>query len=119
MNKRMSKLEFARYLRQTSPVSEMSLWQMLRSRRCGKAKFRRQHPLGIYFADFYCEEHKLVIELDGAHHLTEEQKRYDQMRDASMNSQGIRVMRFTGKQVEMDPISVCEMIEEAIRKCSP
>ena len=88
----MEPIEFARHLRQASTSCEEWLWQLLRNRqRCGK-KCRRQHPLGIYTADFYCVEAKLDVEVDGSPHDTVEGKRKDEARDAWMRSQGIEVL---------------------------
>jgi very-short-patch-repair endonuclease len=109
-------IEFARYLRQAATSSEALLWQLLRNRqRCGMM-FRRQHPLGIYTADFYCAEAKLDVEIDGAPHDTIEGKRKDEVRDSWMRSQGIEVLRFGGWQVETDTRQVLECIDEALRK---
>jgi very-short-patch-repair endonuclease len=85
----MEPIAFARNLRQRSRSYEQLLWQLLRNRqRCGM-KFRRQHPLGVYTADFYCAEAKLVVEVDGSPHQTIEGKRKDKARDAWMRSQGM------------------------------
>ena len=95
-------------------VSEELLWQLLRNRqRCGK-KFRRQHPLGVYTADFYCAEAQLVVEVDGSPHQTAEGKRKDQIRDAWMHSQGIEVLRFSGWQVEFETQQVLQCIDQAL-----
>jgi very-short-patch-repair endonuclease len=89
----MEPIDFARHLRQAATSYEELLWQLLRNRqRCGK-KFRRQHPLGIYTADFYCAEAKLDVEASGSPHDTVEGKRKDEARDAWMRSQGIEVLR--------------------------
>ena len=65
-------IDFARRLRRTATSSEALLWQLLRGGgRTGK-KFRRQHPLGLYTADFFCAEAKLLVEIDGAPHETDE-----------------------------------------------
>ena len=107
-------IEFARHLRQTATSSEEYLWQLLRNRaRCGK-KFRRQHPLGIYTADFYCAEAKLAIEIDGSPHATSEGKQKDEARDAWMRSQGIEVLRIGGWQVEFETGQVLERIDEVL-----
>ena len=108
---RKDPIEFARRLRKTTNSSEGYLWQLLRNRqRCGM-KFRRQHPLGPYTADFYCLEAKLVVELDGEPHCTPEGKRKDEARDAWMRSQGIEVLRVGGWQAENDAQRVLEMID--------
>jgi very-short-patch-repair endonuclease len=115
----LNPIEFARRLRQTRTSSEDWLWQYLRNRqRCGK-KFRRQHPLGIYFADFYCVEARLAIEVDGDPHLTPAGKLRDAERDAWMHRQGIEVLRFGGFQVENETLQVLETIDQALRRLCP
>ena len=112
---RMEPIDFARNLRQRSTSYEALLWQFLRNRqRCHK-KFRRQHPLGIYTADFYCVEAKLDIEIDGSPHDTIEGQRKDEARDIWMRSQGIEVLRFGGWQVETDTQQVLARIDEMLR----
>ena len=78
-------------------------------------KFRRQHPLGKYTADFCCLEAKLVVEIDGACPLTEQGQRHDAIRDHWMVEEGYRVLRFTGKQVEFETRAVCDAIDAALR----
>ncbi len=79
--KPMDQEQCARHLRQCQNTYEAMLWQLLRNRhRCNK-KFRRQHPIGSYTADFYCVEEKLVIEVDGRDHLTEQGRFHDEARD--------------------------------------
>ncbi len=58
----------ARELRQRATEAEQMLWERVRNRRLGGLKFRRQHPLGPYIVDFYCAEHRLVVEVDGPIH---------------------------------------------------
>ncbi|MEJ0060178.1 MAG: DUF559 domain-containing protein [Terricaulis sp.] len=60
--------------------AEIVLWTFLRGRRLDGFKFRRQHPIGSYIADFACVSEKLIVEVDGATHWTEEQVAYDQRR---------------------------------------
>ena len=71
--------------------SERRLWSSIRNEQLG-VKFRRQHPIGSYVADFTCLSPKLVIELDGSQH--EEQQAYDAKRDVFLKSQGFIVLRF-------------------------
>ena len=112
----MEPIEFARFLRRTSRSYEELLWQLLRNRqRCGK-KIRRQHPLGVYTADFYCVEAKLDVEVDGSGHQTIEGKRKDEARDAWMRSQGIEVLRFGGWQVESETQQVLQCIDDMLRQ---
>ncbi len=108
----MAQKQFARHLRQCQNTYEELLWQLLRNRkRCNK-KFRRQHAIGIYVADFYCAEDKLIVEIDGRDHFTEQGRVHDEARDRFMHSQGIRVRRFTGKQVETEPEWVLAQIDQ-------
>ena len=62
----------ARQLRQSPPDAERALWQDLRDRQILGQKFRRQHPVGRYFADFACIEAMLIVELDGGQHFSDE-----------------------------------------------
>ncbi|MGV3616406.1 MAG: endonuclease domain-containing protein [Fimbriimonas sp.] len=80
----------ARELRRNMGVSESILWELLRNR-ASAYKFRRQHPVGPYFLDFFCREASLAIELDGEQHA--DQVAYDARRDAWLASQGILVIR--------------------------
>jgi len=107
-------VDFARLLRKSVSSSELLLWQLLRNRNLMKLKFRRQHPLGPYVADFYCPAAKLVVEVDGKDHFTPQGQRHDAQRDRWMSRQGIRVLRFTGKQVEFETESVLQTIEAAL-----
>ena len=67
-------------LRQNQTKAEEILWFELRNNKLG-AKFKRQHSIGGYIADFYCQKHKLIIELDGEIHESKENKEYDEVRD--------------------------------------
>ncbi|MDA8486695.1 endonuclease domain-containing protein [Pseudomonas resinovorans] len=92
----MERLEFARQLRVEQTDAERTLWHRLRNRQLAGTKFRRQQPLGLYFADVYCHELKLVIEIDGGQHLD---SAHDNTRDAWLNKQGYRVLRFWNHDV--------------------
>ena len=98
----------ARELRKKQTVPELLLREVLRNKQVNNLKFRRQHPLWNYIADFYCPEKSLVIELDGSIHNKEEQKKRDQERDAIMKQHNINVIRFTNNDV-------FEKIEEVIQ----
>ncbi len=114
MTERMSPVDFARLRRQMADEFERQMWQLLRNRqRCNK-KFRREHPLGIYTVDFYCAEAKLVVEVDGSSHQSEEAKQYDKIRDQWMNANGIRVLRFTCRQVMKETRKVLNEIDQAL-----
>ena len=82
----------ARDLRRDGSRAERKVWELLRSRRIEGTKFRRQHPIGPYFADFACVLRRLVIEIDGDHHAF--QVEADTRRTKTMESEGWRVVRF-------------------------
>ncbi|HTE84268.1 MAG TPA: endonuclease domain-containing protein [Dehalococcoidia bacterium] len=92
----------AQSLRHRLTPAERLLWDSLRDRRLDGFKFRRQQPLGPFILDFYCAATKLVVELDGAVHETEEQRDRDLARSAQLQSYGCRVIRFTNDQVRTE-----------------
>jgi very-short-patch-repair endonuclease len=112
--KPMDQRQFSRHLRKTQNTYEELLWQLLRNRKRCNRKFRRQHPIGVYVADFYCAEDKLVIEIDGRDHFTEQGRIRDEARDRFMHLQGIRILRFTGKQVETETDWVLAQISQVL-----
>lgn len=89
--------ERERRLRRGQTDAEQALWWQLRNRRLHGWKFRRQHRIGPYFADFVCLEARLVIELDGSQHL--EQRPYDRTRTAHLKREGFEVLRFWNDDV--------------------
>ena len=91
-----------RRLRAESSDEERKLWAHLRAKRCGGFKFRRQHRIGPYFADFCCVAQHLIIELDGSQQVEPEEERKDGLRTAYLNQQGYRVLRFWNEQVNSD-----------------
>ncbi len=106
-------IENARNLRKNATDAEGLMWSILRDRQLENKKFRRQHPVGNYVLDFYCEEEKLAIELDGGQHA--DQKTYDDKRTAFLNTQGIRVLRFWNNDV----LGNIEGVVETILKEAP
>lgn len=111
----MSGTQRARSLRRDATFPERLLWSRLRGRQLAGLKFRRQHPLGPYFADFACEELKLIIELDGDTHGTPEQERYDARRTAFLEQAGWTVLRFWNAEVLESLEGTLDRIEEAAR----
>jgi len=103
----------ARSLRRSATPEERLLWQILR-RQFAAAKFRRQVPIGPYFADFLSHGAKLVIELDGAHHAL--QSGYDSQRSAFLKSEGYRVIRFWNRDIADNPDGVFRAIEAALNE---
>lgn len=98
----------ARELRKKQTEAELLLREILRNKQVNSLKFRRQHPIGNYIADFYCAEKNLIIELDGSIHSKPEQKKRDQERDAIMKQHNINVIRFINDDV-------FEKIEEVLQ----
>ena len=101
----------ARDLRKPLTPAEQQLWQALRNRRVGNAKFRRQHPVSHYIVDFYCHEPLLVIEVDGDVHLDEDVQSYDKQRQQHLESLGLTVLRFTNEEVLGELTHVLNTIE--------
>ncbi|TDK30546.1 endonuclease domain-containing protein [Luteimonas terrae] len=98
----------ARRLRHAMTPAEIALWRHLRDRqRCG-ARFRRQHPVGPFIADFACLEPALVIEVDGGQHNG---SRADASRDACLRRRGFHVLRFWNHDVLQNPEGVCSVID--------
>jgi very-short-patch-repair endonuclease len=97
----------ARRLRRELSLPEMLLWRLLRLGR-RELRFRKQHAIGPFVADFYCPAAKVVIEIDGA---TRDQRQDDDgRRDAYMTSLGLRVVRISATDVLADPEAVADGI---------
>ena len=92
-------LQKAKELRKTLTPAERRLWEVLQNRKLDGYKFRRQHPIYKYIADFYCHELSLVIELDGGVHDGLEQKEHDLNRDQVIQEFGIRILRIKNEEV--------------------
>ena len=92
--------------------TEWRLWYRLRSRQLMGCKFRRQVPIGPYFADFACLDAGLVVEVDGEHHG--DQLLYDASRDHRMGEVGFRVLRFSVAEVDENIEGVIETIADAL-----
>lgn len=89
----------AREGRKDQTSAETKLWSLLRDRRLIKRKFRRQHPIGPWVADFACSAIKLVIEVDGPSHDTPDQQTWDAMKTEYLRAAGWRVMRIKNADV--------------------
>jgi very-short-patch-repair endonuclease len=80
-------------------LPEVVVWSALRGRRLGGARFRRQHPIGPYILDFYCDEARLALEIDGQGHEHPEQAAHDQRRTEWLNRRSIEVYRVAARDV--------------------
>ncbi len=107
--------ERAAELRKFSTYAEDIIWVYLKGNQLG-VKFRRQHPLLFYIADFYCHQLKLVIEIDGSVHNKEDVKIDDATRQNEIEDLGITVMRFSNFQVKNNPENILEQINKKIEK---
>jgi very-short-patch-repair endonuclease len=90
------------------------MWELLRDRRFLGLKFRRQHQIGEYVVDFYCDEHKLVVELDGPVHDAPEQSKKDGTRDTYLRSLGLTVVRFRNEAFLSEPEDVLDEIGRSL-----
>ena len=106
----MRGVDFARKLRKSSTDAERRLWHRLRASQLHGHKFRRQHPIGPYVADFACVAQRLVVELDGGQHV--ERARRDRARTGYLRSHGWRVVRFWDNEALNDTDAVVERILE-------
>ncbi len=96
-----------RQIRREPTESERRMWRLLRDRRLGSFKFRRQEQLGRYIVDFVCFERKLIVEGDGGQHA---ENAYDARRDAWLRSRGFEALRFWNNDVLTNASGVQSMI---------
>ncbi len=107
-------------LRHTLTEPEKRLWWHLRHRLpISGTHFRRQVPIGSYIADFCCLGTRLVVEVDGGQHSTDQALAYDNRRSIYLESQGFHVMRFTNAEVMQDMNSVLDTIHAALVRTTP
>lgn len=107
----------ARQHRNNPTPAEAALWQHLRRRQLDGHCFRRQRPIGPYFADFFCVAAKLVVEIDGTSHAGRERR--DRLRDTFLRKRGIRVLRVTNEDALLRPASVLQQIRALLQANSP
>ncbi len=107
-----SSFEKGQLLRRNATLPEKLLWDKLKDNQQGGYKFRRQHPINLYIADFYCHKLKLVIEIDGGYHTLMEQNLKDKERTEVLNCSDIKVIRFTNEDILGDIESVLRTISK-------
>jgi very-short-patch-repair endonuclease len=110
--------KFAREMRKNPTETEKLLWNILRKFRSKGYIFRRQHPIDLFIADFYCHKLKLILEVDGPIHEDEEAKEYDDGRSGELEKYGIRIIRFTNDQVLRDQDAIISHINKFISSAS-
>ena len=106
----------AETLRENMTDAEKILWKRLNKNQLG-VRFKSQHPISIFIADFYCHQHKLVVEIDGEIH--EQQKEYDYGREMEMEKFGIKTIRFSNQEVFLDIENVIAKIKNEICSSPP
>ena len=95
----MNSIDKARNLRREQTKAESVFWNAVRNRQFYDLKWRRQVPVGRYIADFLCESKKLIIELDGGQHATDDARRYDKKRSQILQQYGYHVIRFWNDEI--------------------
>lgn len=104
----------AEVLRKTMTQAECNLWEELKNKKFNGLKFRRQHPIDRFVVDFYCHEHRLVIELDGDIHNQKDVKANDSNRESELQNFGLKILRFKNEEVFSNIQNVLEKINEYI-----
>ena len=115
----MADTERARALRKEDTWAEKLMWRWLRDRRFSGYKFRRQHPAGIYYLDFFCEEARLAVELDGGGHGHPDQQRHDAEREKFLTTLGIKVLRFWNSGLRRNAQSIRDTIFRELQERAP
>jgi very-short-patch-repair endonuclease len=100
-------------MRTNQTDAEAVLWSELRDRKLMGMKFKRQMPIENYIVDFFCAEHRLIVEVDGTQHAENE---YDRYRDAELAKHGFKVLRFWNDDVLREITSVCDTIVAVVRE---
>jgi len=102
----------AQEMRKNATPQENELWyKFLRKHSC---PFTRQKTIDSYIVDFLCPSKKLVIEIDGSQHYTDDGLEYDRVRTELLESMGLYVMRFTNAEIDNSFTNVCEAIQNYI-----
>lgn len=105
----------AKRLRRDMTAAERNLWSALRSAQIARAKFRRQQPIGPYIADFVCQSHRLIVEVDGGQHSVEA----DAARSAWLEQASYRIIRFWNDDVNSNRDGVAAAIARALATPHP
>ena len=103
--------ELAKKLRDNQTDAEILLWNNLNRIDLKGIRFKRQHPVLYFIADFYCHKARLIIEVDGGYHNIPEQYLYDRNRENELNELGLKVIRFTNEEIMNDIETVLITIE--------
>ncbi len=108
-----SNIPLAKRLRKEMTPEERKLWYLFL--RTHSSRFYRQKAIGNFIVDFYCAGAKLVVELDGTQHFEDEGQQKDKQRTKHLEQLGLRVVRFSNRQINEEFSAVCQAIDEAIK----
>jgi very-short-patch-repair endonuclease len=111
--------ERSRTFRESMTDAEKLLWSKLRMRQIHDLIFYRQKPIGEYIADFYCPKAKLVIEVDGGQHYSDDGIEYDKTRDEYLSGLGLRILRFANADVLGNIEGVLKSVENTVLGKNP
>ncbi len=109
----------AKSLRRRLSLPEALLWRELKGRQLGGLQFRKQHPIGPYILDFYCESAKLCVEVDGVDHGFDDRPERDERRDAWLLSRGVRTLRLRAQLVLKDMDTTLRTILAEVEQVGP
>jgi len=109
----------ARELRKTSTDAERLMWSALRDKQLNGSSFRRQVPIGPFIADFACHSVKLVVEIDGGQHFSDDAERADASRTALIEARGFRIVRFSNAEVMSNRDGVLQSIAAVLAASAP
>ena len=107
----------AKNLRKNATPQENRLWYDFLSKY--EARFQRQKAIDDFIADFYCHKAKLIIEIDGSQHESEEGKKKDEFRTEILEGYDLKVICFTNQQINKDFYGVCEYIDAVVKGSLP
>ena len=111
--------DFAKQLRRRMALPEVLLWTGLKGRRLNGLHFRRQHPIGPYVLDFYCDAARLAVEVDGAGHGFGDGPMRDAVRDDFLLKRGVRILRLSARHVLASPEGALRTIQDAAHQLLP
>jgi very-short-patch-repair endonuclease len=115
---RPSEKEKRRELRRSMTKAEVLLWIQLKNKKLLGQRVLRQYSVGPYVLDFYIPKLKLAIEVDGATHMTDEEKEYDRHRQEEIENLGIRFLRFRNPEVYSEMSSALQKIKDRVKELS-
>ena len=113
LNYNKNNIVLARNLRKNATPQEKHLWYDFLSKY--KIRFQRQKAIDNFIADFYCHRAKLIIEIDGSQHYSDDGMTRDEFRTEILEGYGLKIIRFTNRQIDTNFIGVCEYIDAVIK----